>query len=82
MHLYVFLCVYNSVTIYSSPSPFIVASSELENVIKSDELALSLKHIKAKKRHRGTETLLAVDFDHENHNRFAILLDRHHKRGS
>ncbi|XP_017785308.1 PREDICTED: cartilage oligomeric matrix protein [Nicrophorus vespilloides] len=56
-----------------------VASRELEDVIKGDSMVLSLRHIKARKRHRGPETLFTVDFP-GSEEKFSLILDRNSKR--
>lgn len=56
-------------------------TKELEEVIKKDEFVLSLKHLKARKRNRGSvETLFSVDFPGAEH-KFILQLDRKTKRG-
>lgn len=60
---------------------FAAISKKVEEVIKGDNLVLSLNHIKPKKRTRGIpESLFAVEFPNYDH-KFSILLDRRHKRG-
>ncbi|XP_049825220.1 cartilage oligomeric matrix protein [Aethina tumida] len=55
-------------------------TKELEEVIKKDEFVLSLKHLKARKRNRGSvETLFSVDFPGAEH-KFILQLDRKTKR--
>ncbi|KAF2895301.1 hypothetical protein ILUMI_10875 [Ignelater luminosus] len=58
----------------------IVITKQLEEVIKEDELVLSLQHIKPKRRLRGSiETLFAVDFPNSQQ-KFVLMLDRRSKR--
>ncbi|CAH0550359.1 unnamed protein product [Brassicogethes aeneus] len=55
-------------------------TEKLEEVIKNDKFVLSLKHLKPKKRNRGTvETLFSVDFPGAE-NKFILKLDRKNKR--
>ncbi|XP_049787190.1 cartilage oligomeric matrix protein [Schistocerca cancellata] len=56
------------------------ATRQLTEVVKSDNLVISLKHIRPRKRSRGSiETLLAVDFP-GSMQKFVLLLDRRAKR--
>ncbi|KAK9873867.1 hypothetical protein WA026_002224 [Henosepilachna vigintioctopunctata] len=53
-----------------------VLTKDLQGVIEKDDFILSLKHIKPKKRSRGTaETLFSITFPGIE-NKFALLLDR------
>jgi syndecan 4 len=53
----------------------------VEEVIKSDNFVLSMKHIKPRRRLRGSvETLFAVDFP-GSQQKFVLMLDRRSKRG-
>ncbi|XP_044747031.1 cartilage oligomeric matrix protein [Coccinella septempunctata] len=57
-----------------------VITKDLQDVIEKDELILSLRHIKPKKRSRGfAETLFSITFP-QTENKFALLLDRKTKR--
>lgn len=56
-------------------------TKDLQDVINKNELILSLRHIKPKKRLRGiAETLFSITFP-QTENKFALLLDRKTKRG-
>jgi syndecan 4 len=53
----------------------------VEEVIKSDNFVLSMKHIKPRRKLRGSvETLFAVDFP-GSQQKFVLMLDRRSKRG-
>jgi hypothetical protein len=53
----------------------------VEEVIKNDNFVLSMKHIKPRRRLRGSvETLFAVDFP-GSQQKFVLMLDRRSKRG-
>ena len=57
------------------------ASHQVEEVIRNDNFVLSLKHIKPRRRLRGSvETLFAVDFP-GSQQKFVLMLDRRSKRG-
>ncbi|KAL3286961.1 hypothetical protein HHI36_001447, partial [Cryptolaemus montrouzieri] len=57
-----------------------VITKDLQAVIKKDDLILSLRHIKPKKRSRGSaETLFSIVFPGTD-NKFAILLNRRTKK--
>jgi syndecan 4 len=57
------------------------ASREVEEVIRYDSFVLSMKHIKPRRRLRGSvETLFAVDFP-GSQQKFVLMLDRRSKRG-
>lgn len=57
------------------------ASRQVEEVIKNDNFVLSMKHIKPRRRLRGSvETLFAVDFP-GSQQKFVLMLDRRSKRG-
>ncbi|PNF41376.1 Thrombospondin-3a [Cryptotermes secundus] len=56
------------------------ASRQVEEVIKNDNFVLSMKHIKPRRRLRGSvETLFAVDFP-GSQQKFVLMLDRRSKR--
>ncbi|PSN35512.1 Thrombospondin-4 [Blattella germanica] len=58
----------------------IEASREVEEVIRNDHFVLSMKHIKPRRRLRGSvETLFAVDFP-GSQQKFVLMLDRRSKR--
>jgi len=57
------------------------ASRQVEEVIRNDNFVLSMKHIKPRRRLRGSvETLFAVDFP-GSQQKFVLMLDRRSKRG-
>ena len=57
------------------------ASHQVEEVIRNDNFVLSMKHIKPRRRLRGSvETLFAVDFP-GSQQKFVLMLDRRSKRG-
>jgi hypothetical protein len=57
------------------------ASRQVEEVIKNDNFVLSMKHIKPRRRLRGSvETLFALDFP-GSQQKFVLMLDRRSKRG-
>jgi hypothetical protein len=57
------------------------ASRQVEEVIRNDNFVISLKHIKPRRRLRGSvETLFAVDFP-GSQQKFVLMLDRRSKRG-
>lgn len=72
-------------TLYAKPINHYFHIAEItklvEEVIKGDNLVISLNHIKPRRRARTTiETLFAVNFPNSDQ-KFSILLDRHNKRG-
>lgn len=57
------------------------ASQNLEDVIKNDELSITLKHIRPRRRSRDLEeTLISADFPGSKQ-KFSVHLDRATKRG-
>ncbi|KAK5648496.1 hypothetical protein RI129_003388 [Pyrocoelia pectoralis] len=57
-----------------------VATKQLEEQIKSDELLITLQHIKSRKRARvARETLFMVDFPNSSQ-KFILMLDRYSKK--
>lgn len=58
------------------------ATRDLEDNVKNDEFAISLKHVKPKKRQReAVETLFSVDFPGSKQ-KFAVILDRRAQKGN
>ena len=57
------------------------ATQKMEEVIENDHFVLSMKHLKPRRRLRGSvETLFAVDFP-GSQQKFVLMLDRRSKRG-